>query len=269
MSQPLPEPLTTSAADERRLNEPPASARRSRSFLAELPVLMLIAFGLALLLKTFLVQAFFIPSRSMEPTLLVGDRVLVNKVVYELRDPRRGEVVVFTHSDGGLAVAEDEGNVLERLLDSLASGLGLASSGERDFIKRVIGLPGDTVEVRQGVVYVNGQELPEASTTDGGYLSMRDRGDFAPVTVRPDHYFLMGDNRPNSDDSRGSLGQISRQEIVGRAFVIIWPIPNVDTLPIAEYSSPAQREVPAVFGMTAADALPSGLADDDAEAVSR
>jgi signal peptidase I len=229
---------------------------------------MLIAFGLALLLKTFLVQAFFIPSRSMEPTLLIGDRVLVNKVVYQLRDPRRGEVVVFAHTDGASAATDGGSSPVERFLNSLTSGVGLANPGEKDFIKRIIGLPGDTIELRQGVVYVNGQELPEAPTADGGYLWMRDQSDFGPIMVPPNHYFLLGDNRPNSDDSRGSLGLIPREGLIGRAFVIVWPIPNIDLLPGAEYGSFVGAGAPAMLGMTVAAALPSVLAHGDADAVS-
>lgn len=201
---------------------------------------MLVAFVLALLLKTFLIQAFFIPSRSMEPTLLIGDRVLVNKIVYDLRDPRRGEVVVFTQSDVVPSSADDDPSVLERILRVPAAGLGLSRPGEKDFIKRIIGLPGDEIEVRRGVVYVNGEELPEAETIHGGYLSVRDNGDFGPVTVRPGHYFMMGDNRPNSDDSRASLGQIPSEDVIGRAFVIIWPLGSMGVLSGAEYTSPAK-----------------------------
>ncbi|MEX0659656.1 MAG: signal peptidase I, partial [Egibacteraceae bacterium] len=114
---------------------------KGASFLLELPVLIVIAFVLALLLKTFLVQAFFIPSSSMEPTLDVGDRVLVNKLSYTLRDPRRGELVVFTEQTEG---ADPERSLGERIVTFLSSGLGVARPGERDFIKRIIGLPGET-----------------------------------------------------------------------------------------------------------------------------
>jgi signal peptidase I len=222
-------------------DEPPPQ-RKHRSFFAELPVLIAIAFVLALLLKTFLLQAFYIPSASMEPTLLVGDRVLVNKVIYELREPRRGEIVVFA---GPLeeAAPPPSGNAIGRLLESLASGLGMATSGEKDFIKRIIGLPGDQIEMRQGVVYVNGEALAEAPTDEGGYLSEVDLNDFGPTEVPAGQYFMMGDNRPNSSDSRfPSLGTIPRQNIIGRAFVIIWPVPRLERLPRAEYPG-----VPAAF----------------------
>ena len=197
-------------------------------------MLIAIAFILALLLKTFLIQAFYIPSASMEPTLNVGDRVLVNKVVFEIREPRRGEIVVFTKDDG--QSTEPEGNVVERFLRSLSSGLGVSPSGEKDYIKRIIGLPGETIEMRDGVVIVDGKKVPEALTTEGGYLAERDPNDFGPATVPDGQFFMMGDNRQNSSDSRfPQLGTIPRDAIIGRAFVTIWPFPRLDTLPGADY----------------------------------
>jgi signal peptidase I len=220
-------------------SEPPgeparAEKRRTRGFFTELPVLILIAFVLALVMKTFLVQAFFIPSSSMEPTLLVNDRVLVNKLAYTFREPRRGEVIVF--SERGFEQPEEpDTGVVEDVLTSIGSGLGLVPPEEKDFIKRIIGLPGETVEMRGGVVYVDGQPIPEAPTAEGGYLSARDMSEFGPVTVPDGEYFMMGDNRPSSADSRSTLGTIPRDDIIGRAFVIIWPIGRATTLPIAGY----------------------------------
>jgi signal peptidase I len=217
---------------------PPEPAEKPRGhgvrrFLTELPVLVLIAFVLALLLKTFLIQAFYIPSSSMEPTLDIGDRVLVNKVVYRIREPRRGEVVVF--SERSVLPVPQEGNVVTRLLRSMAEGLGMARPDEKDFIKRIIGLPGETLEYRDGVIYIDGTPLPESTTSEGGYLSSPDFAPFGPVTVPADHYFMMGDNRPSSADSRSLLGTIPRQDIIGRAFVVIWPAQEARRLPIAEY----------------------------------
>ncbi len=203
-----------------------------RSFLAELPVLVLVALVLALLLKTFLVQAFFIPSESMLPTLEVSDRVLVNKVVFDLREPRRGEVVVFR--EPGVEDGPDDRSLGRRALDFLASGLG-APPDERDFIKRIIGLPGETVELRDGVVFIDGRELPEALASEGGYLMARDLNDFGPVTVPEGEYFMMGDNRPNSNDSRASLGTIPAEQLIGRAFVTIWPPGRAGPLPIPDF----------------------------------
>ena len=225
----------------------PVEEHKHRSFFAELPVLIAIAFILALLLKTFLIQAFYIPSASMEPTLDVGDRVLVNKVVFEIREPRRGEIVVFTKDDGSV-VDEPQGNLAERFLRSLSSGLGVAPSGEKDYIKRIIGLPGETIEMRNGVVIVDGTKVPEALTSEGGYLAERDPNDFGPVTVPDGEFFMMGDNRQNSSDSRfPQLGTIPRDSIIGRAFVTIWPLPSLDTLPGADYEGaglPASAPAP-------------------------
>ena len=237
MNQPAPStppgpavPVDGSAPTEEA--PPEGDAKKGRSFLAELPILIIIAFVLALLLKTFLVQAFFIPSSSMEPTLGIGDRVLVNKLSYRLRDPRRGEVAVFTeHTDG----ADTDPSLSEQVVDFLSSGLGFARPDERDFIKRIIGLPGEEIAMRDGVILIDGEPLPEATTTEGGYLSAPDLTDFGPVEIPDDHYFMMGDNRPNSADSRFTLGPIDEENLVGRAFVVIWPLTRVDTLPIAEY----------------------------------
>ena len=214
-----------------RVKRPNDPQPQPRSFLAELPVLVLVAFVLALLLKTFLVQAFYIPSESMVPSLEVGDRVLVNKVVYSLREPERGEIVVFRDNSDLQGV--DSRSVGERVLDFLTSGLG-APPSERDFIKRIIGLPGDTIEVRDGVVFINGVPLEESLATQGGYLLEEDQSDFPATVVPEDEYFMMGDNRRNSADSRSALGTVPRDDLIGRAFVVIWPVNRVDTLPIFE-----------------------------------
>jgi signal peptidase I len=224
-------PVRTERTSERRARAP----QPPRSFFAELPVLGLVAFVLALLLKTFLIQAFYIPSESMVPTLEVGDRVLVNKVVYSLREPERGEVVVFREDE---LLGPDDRSVGERILDSLTSGLG-APPSERDFIKRIVGLPGETVEVRDGVVFIDGRPLSEEPAEEGGYLLEPDVSNFGPVTVPEGEYFMMGDNRRRSADSRSEMGTIEREELIGRAFVVIWPITRADTLPIVAPPAPA------------------------------
>ena len=210
----------------------PSATRRAGSFLAELPVLLLVAFVLALLLRSFLVQAFYIPSESMVPTLEIGDRVLVNRLSHHWSGPERGEVIVFADQAGAQRNAQ---NPLAGGLRSLAAGLGLAPPSEEDFIKRVIGLPGETIEIRDGVVYIDGRELPEAATSEGGYLSIRDDS-FLPETKIPeDEYFVMGDNRPRSSDSRSLLGNIDRDQIIGRAFVLVWPFDRANTLSAPAY----------------------------------
>lgn len=192
----------------------------------------MVALVIALVLKTFVIQAFFIPSSSMEPTLLIGDRVLVTKTAYLYREPNRGEVVVFRKDDP----AAEEQDAFDDPVSGLAAGLGLTQASERDFIKRIIGLPGDTVQMTGGVVLINGRALPESPATAGGYLSRPDLMDFGPVTVQDDHYFMMGDNRPNSADSRYGLGQIHRDQLLGRAFMTIWPLGSAGSLPVAEYA---------------------------------
>lgn len=224
-------PATTSETGTDQVPAPPPSPEQGKaskgalSFLVELPLLVLLAFVLAILLKTFVVQAFYIPSTSMVPTLEVNDRILVNKVALQLRDPQRGEVVVF-HEEG----TGPEG--VSGALHDLAAGLGIVPPAQKDFVKRIIGLPGETVEVRDGVVFIDGAELPEATLEEGGYLQARSNDDFGPMEVPEGEYFLMGDNRPNSADSRSSLGTVESEELVGRAFVVIWPPGRIDTLPI-------------------------------------
>ncbi|MGQ0670659.1 MAG: signal peptidase I [Actinomycetota bacterium] len=188
--------------------------KRGRT-LRGLPVLVLVSLLMALLLKTFLVQAFFIPSGSMVPTLETGDRVLVNKVVYHLRDIHRGDVIVFRDP-----TPEDASNrnAIEAFLHWLTEGLGFTQPEDEDFIKRVIGLPGETLQARGGVVYVNGEPIDEP------YLAPSTRTeDFGPVAVPADSMFMMGDNRGSSIDSRGSLGFVPMDKVVGEAFVIMWP----------------------------------------------
>jgi len=188
--------------------------------LRELPILILIAFGLALLIKSFLIQAFYIPSESMVPTLNVGDRVLVNKVVYKIRDPRRGEVIVFVGRQD-----PTPRSFWRRVRDTLTSGLGGKQGPETDFIKRIIGLPGETLQIDAGRVTITPADGGAAFTLDEPYLSEQaDRASYGPYTVPKDSYFMMGDNRTNSSDSRTSLGFIERKEIIGRAFVRIWPL---------------------------------------------
>lgn len=191
-------------------------------FLRELPGLLLMAFALALLIKTFLVQAFFIPSGSMEPTLEPGDRVLVVKVPYWFGEPSRGDIIVFERTDRHAPPESDRG-VVGGFFDWLGEGLGFQPPENPDYIKRVIGLPGDVVSARRGKVVVNER------TIDEPYLTSR-TGDFPPTEVPDGKLFVMGDNRGNSLDSRAGLGFVPIGDVVGKAYLTIWPIPRLNLL---------------------------------------
>jgi len=188
------------------------SHRSPLSFLRELPVLIVLAFALAILLKTFVVQAFFIPSGSMEPALMPGDRVLVNKIVGV---PSRGDVVVFADPNDGRGT--DRGFV-GGFVHWVTEAVGFARPEHEDFIKRVIGLPGEVVELRDGRLLIDGERIAQP------YLEgPDDTRDFGPVEVPADSLFVLGDNRLNSNDSRFGLGLVPVDKVIGRAFVIIWP----------------------------------------------
>ncbi len=182
-------------------------------FLGELPGLIIMAFVLALLIKTFLVQAFFIPSGSMEPTLVPGDRVLVLKVPYYFGDPDRGDIIVFEDPDP--SGVPDRG-LVSGFFHWMFEGLGVQRPDSEDFIKRVIGTPGDTVWAKDGQVYVNGEAIEES------YLT-QPTDDFAKDTVPEGKLFVMGDNRGNSLDSRFSLGFVPIDKVIGKAEIVIWP----------------------------------------------
>ncbi len=206
------------------------SAPRSRpSFLRELPVLLLIALVVAFLLRTFVLQVFFIPSSSMEPTLQVDDRMVVEKITYNFRDPHHGEVIVFE----GSPPADVDRSLAARVQRGAWQFLGVVPVSARDYVKRVIGVGGDVVELVDGDVFVNGMLLDEP------YVVFGDRDDFGPVTVPDDHLFLLGDNRGNSSDSRRELGFVARDDVVGRAAIIIWPTSNVGRLTTVEHQVPA------------------------------
>ncbi len=214
-------------------------AGQSSSLMRELPILVFVALALALLIKTFLVQAFFIPSDSMENTLLQGDRVLVNKFASHFGDVKRGEVVVFRDPGGWLpAGAEDEsGNAIARGLKDVFVFVGLLpSSSEKDLIKRVIGVPGDKVACcTDGKITVNGIPLDEPYIYPGDKPSDRQFN----VTVPPNRLWVMGDHRSLSADSRVHMsdpgnGTIPEDNVVGRAFVRVWPLDRWSTLGVPD-----------------------------------
>ncbi|MEU8760935.1 signal peptidase I [Streptomyces sp. NPDC048659] len=206
-----------------------------RSFWKELPLLVGIALILALLIKTFLVQAFSIPSDSMMNTLQRGDRVLVDKLTpWFGSEPERGEVVVFHDPGGWLEEGKTpEPNVVQKVLSFI--GL-MPSAEEKDLIKRVIAVGGDTVSCKEGgKVTVNGKELDETAYLYPGSVPCEPV--FGPIKVPEGRIWVMGDNRQNSLDSRYHQelpggGTVSNDEVVGRAVVIAWPVTRWATLPV-------------------------------------
>lgn len=167
------------------------------SVIIEWLLIISLAVGVAMLVRGFVVQTFFIPSPSMTPTLNVHDRLLVDKVTLSAREIRRGDIIVFRRPEG------------------------FNDPTIKDLIKRVIGLPGDTVEGRDGTVWVNGKALPEPYLPKG-----RTTEPFAPAKVAVDNYFVMGDNRAQSYDSR-FWGTVERESVIGRALVRVWPISRI------------------------------------------
>jgi signal peptidase I len=182
-----------------------ADKRRKRSIIREYLEAIVTAFVLAIIVITFVIQAFKIPSGSMIPTLDVGDHIFVLKFIYSIKnpfsdtilfhtwEPKRGDVVVFKYP-------KDE---------------------KIDFIKRLIGEPGDTIEIRNKQVYINGEPLKEPYSIHSDPLTFRERDEFGPVTVPAGKYFMMGDNRDQSLDSR-FWGFVSENKIKGKAFLIYW-----------------------------------------------
>ena len=221
---PLPEPPSEQpAAAPKPPVEGPPTEKRKRPFWVELPLLVVIAFVVALIIKTFLMQAFYIPSGSMETTLAIGDRVLVEKISYRFHEPRRGDVVVFERGGFGFE-AEEDGSFFGDITDSFKGLFGFPTGGNQDFIKRVIAIEGDTVEGREGTVFVNGEEISEPYLDPGVVTSS-----FGPTEVPDGMMFMMGDNRMNSEDSR-SFGAVPVDSVIGHAFVIVWPFSNIGGL---------------------------------------
>jgi len=223
----------------------------------ELPLLLIVAFCLAVLIRTFLVQAFFIPSGSMENTLLVGDRVLVNKVVYDMRDPVRGEIVVFRGTDKWAPevtepISQSFGAKLGRTIGDL---VGVSRPGERDFIKRVIGLPGDKVACcdAQGRITVNGVAIDEPYVQENSPLDAPPNPTqctsrrFAEVTVPAGDMFVMGDHRLVSQDAR-CQGPVPIDNIIGRAFVVVWPSSRFAGLSVPENWKSYAADHPTALG---------------------
>jgi len=180
----------------------PSRSKRTGRTIVEWGAVLLVAVLAAFLLRTFVIQPYFIPSGSMEPTLKIKDKVLVDKLSYHLHNVHRGDVIVFKKPPN------------------------YDDPGVKDLIKRVIGLPGESISARGGQVYINGRLLAQPWLPKQNAFT----ANFGPVVIPHGDYFVMGDNRGDSDDSRFGLGPISGNLIVGRAFLIVWPIGHIGTL---------------------------------------
>ncbi|MGO8960621.1 MAG: signal peptidase I [Streptosporangiaceae bacterium] len=261
--------------------ERPAAKARSRSTWRELPILIVVALAIALVIKTFVVQPFFIPSSSMENTLLIGDKVLVNKVIYHFRSIEPGDIIVFNGVGSWNPApppAKPESNPFARAYDATLrplfhsiAGLFGTPVGQTDYIKRVIGVPGDHVVcdnacARHGApVTVNGVPLHESSYLFPG---AQPSSIAFNIIVPPGRLWVMGDNRAISDDSRlrqsdPGHGTIPESAVIGRAFVIVWPPSRWRILPIPSTFNQPRIDKPAAagqsrLGQAAADELVSG-----------
>lgn len=159
---------------------------------------ILIAVVLAFFIRYFIVELYMVEGPSMRPTLVNSERLVVNKFIYRFRTPERGDIIVFRYP----------------------------SDPSRDFIKRVIGIPGDTIEIKDGRVFVNGQLLNES------YILEKTRGSYSLATVPEGHIFVMGDNRNNSEDTRfRDVGFVSHDLVKGKAVMIFWPLDHIKSLP--------------------------------------
>ena len=206
--QPAPPP-------EQQPDQPDPPKRRLHP-VVEVLVILAAAVGVYLVTNYFVVKPYRIPSASMVPTLEVGDRVLVSRFIYHLHDPERGDVIVF-HPPG-------HGDQPQRGADTPADVY---------FIKRIVGLPGEVIEARDGQVKICDTPVSGCEPLDEPYLAQQGvMPDFGPITVPDDSYFMMGDNRADSDDSR-DWGPLPRDYITGEAFFTYWPPDRIGLLDLA------------------------------------
>jgi signal peptidase I len=198
--------------------------------LIELVVIVALALGLALAIQAWIVKPYQIPSGSMEPTLDIGQRVLVNRFIYHLHEPKAGDVVVFHPPDG--AESASECGVLVKKMQPLETGEACpkptAGESSQTFIKRIVAVGGDTLSIKDGHPVVNGVEKtdePYINPCGGGYECTLPK----TITIPAGSFFMMGDNRGESDDSR-YWGPVPKSWIIGEAFATYWPPDRIGTL---------------------------------------
>jgi signal peptidase I len=218
---------------------PSARAGRSRSVLREVLIIIVVALLLSALVRTFLLQAFWIPSGSMENTLLREDRVVVSKIGTRVSGIERGEVVVFRDPSDWLPPVADSGNEVQRAVRNGLEFVGLAPSrSDRDLVKRVIGVGGDRVVCcdAEGRVTVNGTPLDEGDYIYPGDAPSQQAFD---ITVPQGKLWVMGDHRSASGDSRVHLDDpagpfVDESDVVGRAMWVVWPLSRLASLPVPD-----------------------------------
>ena len=184
------------------------------SFLYELPGLLLDALVVAVVIKTFVIQPFYIPSGSMIPTLEIDDRVMVSKLHDVLGEVERGEILVFENPYR----VEEEESIPEAVVRSVLEALGIRTSPYDDLVKRVVALGGEEIEIRENQVLIDGVAIDEPYLQPGTSMP-----DFGPQTIPDDHVFMMGDNRNSSSDGR-VFGPIPLDDVIGEAVIRIWPL---------------------------------------------
>ncbi len=184
-------------------------------------MLLLVALAVAVVIKTFLVQPFYVPSESMLPTIEVNDRVMISKLNYQFADPQRGDIVVFVSPFNDDI---DNESLLESVVRHVLEAVGIRTASADDLIKRVVAVGGDTVEVKGGYLYVNGTQVAEPYLVSQGSMP-----DFTAVVVPPESVFVMGDNRAVSYDSR-KFGAIPEEHLLGEAVVRIWPLSRLGSI---------------------------------------
>ena len=206
-------PESDASGEGSQLEEKPR--RTFRRSTLEFLIIVVIAVVLAIFIQSFLVKAFIIPSSSMSPTLQIGDRVLVDRVTCYFRKPRRGDIIVFRYPPTERG-AMNTTNPFYWPFEQIGETLHLAHKMDSPpYVKRVVATEGETVELRKGILYIDGKKIDEK-------YAVNDNDDFGPVKVPKGRLFVMGDNRANSRDSR-FWGTVPIRSVIGRVFLIWWP----------------------------------------------